>query len=345
MRKLATIQKIKSIIPIPEADRIEMVEFESIEWKCVTRKGEFKVGDAAIYIEIDSIIPFEPWSEFLRNKDKPEKPIRLKTKKMMKKYISQGIALPISILSQYGYDIISVDANGHDVTEILGIEKYMPPVSARLSGQVRGPFPSHLPKTDEERIQSSPTLLEELRGLRCYSAVKADGTSCTCANISEDEPIHVCSRNLSLQDGDNVYWDMYKKYRIEDVLNDCERLYGIQFECVGPGVQKNRLGLEELQIMVFDVRDIQAGRYLDFSDLVAFCTKYDLPMVPIDNPDFVFDFATAGDLLKAADGFYDNGHPREGIVVRPLQGVYSPTLQGRLSVKAISNEFLLRTKT
>jgi len=44
-----------------------------------------------------------------------------------------------------------------------------------------------------------------------------------------------------------------------------------------------------------------------------------------------------------AEGFYEGTkNEREGIVVRPRDGeIFSPTLNGRLSFKAISNRFLL----
>lgn len=335
MRKLVSIQKIVDLQPIPEADRIEMAQV--LGWKLVCKKGEFEVGSWAIFFEIDSILPFTAWSEFLRNKDKPEKPIRLKTKKF-KGQVSQGLVLPLSILDEYDFD--GNIEEGRDLTSTLNVVKYEPPVSAQLSGLVRGSFPSHLPKTDEERIQSSPALLDELRCLRCMSTVKCDGTSVTFAKVSEDEPIHVCSRNLSLKESNCVYWDMYKKYNIEDALNDCEGLFGISGEIVGPGIQKNRMGLEAVQLMVFDVRDIQAGRYLDPDAMIEFCKKYNLPTVPIDNPDFVFDF-TVDQLLEMAKGKYENGHDREGIVIRPLNSVYSPTLGSRLSVKVINNDYLV----
>ena len=48
MRKLASIRKIASIRPIPGADAIECVTVDG--WEVVTKKGEFQVGDLAIYL-------------------------------------------------------------------------------------------------------------------------------------------------------------------------------------------------------------------------------------------------------------------------------------------------------
>ena len=57
MRKLATIRKIDELNPIEGADAIECATVGG--WKVVVKKGEFNVGDVAVYCEIDSWIPHE----------------------------------------------------------------------------------------------------------------------------------------------------------------------------------------------------------------------------------------------------------------------------------------------
>jgi len=93
-RKLASIQKIVQIDPILGADRVEICKV--MGWNVVIKKDEFKVGDLACYIEIDSIVPERPEFEFLR----PRK-FKIKTMKNNKfKFISQGIVFPLSILPE-----------------------------------------------------------------------------------------------------------------------------------------------------------------------------------------------------------------------------------------------------
>lgn len=75
--------------------------------------------------------------------------------------ISQGVCFPLSILP----DSIEV-AEGLDVTTVLGIEKYEPPVPAQLSGIMKRGFPSFIPKTDETRVQILADLLEKYWILR-----------------------------------------------------------------------------------------------------------------------------------------------------------------------------------
>ena len=57
MRKLASIRRIADIQPIEGADAIEVATIDG--WKVVVKKDEFKVGDLAVYLEIDSWVPHE----------------------------------------------------------------------------------------------------------------------------------------------------------------------------------------------------------------------------------------------------------------------------------------------
>lgn len=325
-RKLASIQKVADICAIPNADRIEVAKVNA--WETVIRKGEFKVGELCVFCEVDSILPFAPWSEFLRDKKTPDKPIRLRTVRL-KKQLSQGLALPLSILPPATYNI------GDDVTETLGIIRYEPPIPTCLAGQVKRQFPTHIvPKTDEFRIQSYPELINEFKGKEVYISVKCDGTSVTFIHM--DGEFDVCSRNLSFKESDNVYWEMFKKYNLSSVLSKGN--YAIQGECVGPGIQKNRLGLKGHEIFVFNVYDINNHKYLDYKDFIEFCSVNNLPHVPIIET-CIFDF-TIEQLLEKAKGKYESGKEREGVVIRPVVEGYSETLTGRASFKVLSNDFL-----
>ena len=93
-RKLATIEEIKDLQPIKDADNIEVASIRG--WKVVVKKREFKVGDLCVYCEIDSIMPDRPEFEFL----KPRR-FRIKTIKL-RGQVSCGICFPLSILNSIG---------------------------------------------------------------------------------------------------------------------------------------------------------------------------------------------------------------------------------------------------
>ena len=89
-RELAYLVKVEAITPM-NADRLECVHIGG--WHCVVGKGEFKVGDPAVYFEVDSLLPaVAPFSEmeFLRSKN-----FKIKTQKIRGEY-SQGLLMPVS---------------------------------------------------------------------------------------------------------------------------------------------------------------------------------------------------------------------------------------------------------
>ena len=110
MRKLASIQKIRDIQPIPKADRIELATV--LGWKVVVKKGEFQIGDLCVYCEIDSVFPEMEKYEFLRNDQ-----FRIRTKKL-RGQISQGICFPLNSLPNGNYQ------EGSDVTELMNVKKH-----------------------------------------------------------------------------------------------------------------------------------------------------------------------------------------------------------------------------
>jgi hypothetical protein len=128
------------------------------------------------------------------------------------------------------------------------------------------------------------------------------------------------------------------------------RNLAIQGELCGPGIQGNKMGLKELQFLAFNVWDIDTQNYLGYeeaSKIVSDLGLTPVPLVSVDktlpeilgNPDYSLD-----DLLQYADGTYDNGELREGIVIRPMIESYSYALRGRMSFKVVSNKFLEKWK-
>jgi len=143
----------------------------------------------------------------------------------------------------------------------------------------------------------------------------------------------------------NTYWEVAEQLKIEFLLKVAARKRGgdwaIQGEICGPGIQKNRLGLKENQLFVFDVYNISERCFLNYEDQKAFVEMIGLKRVP-DVGVFDFDWTSVDDLLKFAEGKYDNGHNREGIVIRTVEETEWRRL-GRGSFKAINNSYLLET--
>lgn len=363
-RKLASVQRIKAIKPIEGADRIEIVQV--LNWDCVAQKGEYQVGDMVIYFEIDSLLPDIPAFEFLKGSSWSQKlnKYKIRTHKF-RGQISQGLVVPIRQLTEI-YNQINKSAissidydEGDDLTELLKIEKYEPPVSNGPLGDIIN-HEWYVPKTDEERVQvcAENVLPEYIKSEQgdWYESVKLDGTSCT-AGLFEDAFL-IGGRNQWYKD-ENMYTTTVKKYGdIEKHLRDYQKLTGkyivFQGELCGPGIQSNRLGLKEKEWFIFNVWVSDTGKMdsykkLDLLRFLNMCDDFGLPHVPIIPVSAKFDFKTTTNidetvekLLKYTDGvkyrtFFDDASPNqiaEGLVFRKNDMTYS--------FKVVSNKFLLK---
>jgi RNA ligase (TIGR02306 family) len=364
MRKLATIQKIKEIVPIEGADAIELAVVNG--WKVVVAKNVgHKEGDLVIYCEIDSFLPIKEEFEFLRKSSYKKmsdgtEGFRLKTIKL-RGQISQGLILPLSVFSSYGYrmsenllnenpaleldkSVISVsdmiELNiGNDVTEILGIVKYEPPIPAELAGKVKGLFPSFLSKTDEERIQNLVSDFEEWKKNKkqFYITEKLDGSSATF--YYKDGEFGVCSRNLELlETEDNTFWKVARKLDLENKLKNTGKNLCLQGELIGEGIQGNPYKVKGQTVKFFNIYDIDQRAYYGL-DLFLGTIEHTLGLetVPVLNLNFLLP-DTINDLLQFAEGKSElnPSAEREGIVIR--------SLDRNVSFKVISNKFLLNEK-
>jgi RNA ligase (TIGR02306 family) len=342
MRKLASIQRIKEVKEHDNADSLELITV--LGWQCVAKKGEFKQEDLCVYFEIDSLIPMKhEWARFLQDKNKPQSPARLRTIKLRGKQ-SQGLAMPMSILLHI--DGLDMYAEGDDVTELLGVTKYEPVIPACLGGDARGARPSYTIKTDEDRVQAFPEIIDEFQGKLVYISQKIDGTSGTYSYMNGD--YQVSGRNWSYKESDNTYWKISRKYEIGDKLkfihDKSGHNYAVQGEIAGPKIQDNLLELKDHEIFIFNVMHLDQGRFLNFYEFKEFCERTELPTVPILQV-CEFKWKTVDELLELADSTsYPNGHVNEGIVIRPVHECQSNALGGgRASFKVISNKYLRKT--
>lgn len=233
-RALAHIEKIEWVKPIEGADNIELIGV--LGWVCIAKKDEFKPGDVAVYIEIDSKCPESDERFAFLAKRK----FKIKTLKLGKfGIISQGLAMPATLFPE-----VMGEPIGADVTEKLHITYYRPDDIARKTNKVdpnakyksmaarhkslakkkwfrwlmkRGwgrkflfvffgkkkddpkGFPNWIVKTDETRIENCPFYLDSDE--EWVVSEKVDGTSCTYAvnrlKKNKDKfEFIVCSRNV-----------------------------------------------------------------------------------------------------------------------------------------------------
>lgn len=368
-RSLAHIERVRNIRPIQGADRIEQINV--LGWNLVTKKGEFKEGDLCVYIEIDSRVPSDmECFSFLSDRNYKVKTIKLK------KVVSQGLALPISILPNSSYK------EGQDVTDILKIKKiqedYVPKETNKeillkqkhkklyknkifkilmkfkyfrilafkllLPKKKKNEWPSWVVKSDEERIQNMPWILENKS--KFIATEKIDGTSSTYTlkRIKKNKyKFIVCSRNVVQSTPDkkcfyekNVYWDIAKKYNIEKVLEDLigdNKWITLQGETIGEGIQKNKYNIKGLDFYAFNLITQKQGK-INSLDAEKILRDQGIKFVPIIDANFILP-DTIEDLMKYSTGeskLYNT--LREGIVFR--------NYDQNISFKCVSNDFLIK---
>lgn len=239
-RALAHIEEIAWIKPIDGADNIELIGV--LGWVLIAKIDEFKVGDKAVFVEIDSKCPADDERfAFLEKKH-----YKVKTMKLGKfKCFSQGLALPLTLFPE-----LSDRKLGDDVTKELRItysseedrkrksnkvdpnakykamaarrkEFFSKPIIRKIMRYNIGrkllflffgkkkdnpkQFPSWIVKTDENRIENCPFYLESNE--EWVQTEKIDGTSCTYAvdrmkRGKNKFEFVVCSRNVRQADRD-----------------------------------------------------------------------------------------------------------------------------------------------
>lgn len=371
MRQIASVQKIKAITPIEGADAIERIEV--LGWELVAKKGEFKVGDLCVYVEIDGILPERPEFEFMR----PRK-FRVKTIKL-RGQISQGIAFPLSILPA---DVVPVE--DIDVTEILGIKKWDPEQESIIiekepefndknklvraykkykyftvrflkklfgipTGTASDDFPSYVPKTDETRVQTSQRGLETHKGKRAYITEKLEGSSTTYITIKSKgnffkrlfskQPMKfiVCSRNRIVNNRADDRWFIADKYSISRKMSALGRNFAIQGELIGPKIQGNLYELPEKDFRMYLAYDIDEKRYFTLSELKDLANELQIISVPLLDENHIVHTDTKAYVdLSIGNSRLNPKKKREGIVIRLAEENYS--------FKSINPEYLLGQK-
>jgi hypothetical protein len=352
--KLASVQRVIDLQPIEGADLIEKATV--LGWDIVVKKGEYKIGDLAAYIQIDTIVPDLPQYEFLK-----ERKFRVRTIKL-RKQISQGLIVPLPSGKW---------KEGDDLTETLGVKKYEKPDNnpaekyekprmpkvwykklvyqfkynflykafPKLQRLSRSPFPKHLVSiTDEERIQNCPKILESHKGKLFVVSHKLDGSSITIIHekVFGKSKFRICSRKFELHDKKNDWYRVFTDtdFRFE-ILKLVEHFKTNDIIVQGEAIGKfngNHHNLQREQIRLFNI--YVNGKRLNQQDFSKLCTSMNVPHCPV-YAEITLNHSL-GDVLKMSE-IKDVLNPSvhaEGLVWR--------CVEDNTSFKAINNNYLLK---
>jgi RNA ligase (TIGR02306 family) len=339
MRKLATIEQIHSTRPIPDADAIEVVRVRG--WDVVAKIGDFQPGDPCVYFEIDSLIPIDQDRyQFLANRG-----VRtdvngntghvLRTMKLRGQY-SLGLVLPLDVFPELAADT----PVGTDVSDLLGIIKWDPPVPPEMEGAVVGPFPSWTRQTDAERVQNLADMFP-LDPPGWTATEKIDGMAATFSFDPEGNPT-VSTKTWSMAyNPDHTMWRLADQLGVFDLLRSVSAQLDPLVNEFGPVVLQGELYGEKIQRNPLKMRGHHLAFYgglvgqqrMGFSDVASLFPE--LPFVPIVNLPVPTSIDDALAQVEGMESLVSPGHQAEGVVWSHPS--FDPW-------KAINNRFLSKQK-
>ena len=213
-------------------------------------------------------------------------------------------------------------------------------------------WPAWVSKTDEERVQNMPWILNDTGSWVVTEKIDGSSTTFTMKRGKRGKKeFYVCSRNVCFDSVDkpcyydtNIYWEMAQKYDMYNVLakfledHPAAEWVAMQGDTYGSGVQKRDYSSADHNFRVFNLITSDKGRYGTL-EMINTLREYYVPCVPVVYRDFHFDNIEGENrvdaLLDMATGKSAiDGLPREGFVLRSADGTKS--------FKAVSNSFLLK---
>lgn len=339
VRKLATIATVLEVFPIEGADAIEGVKIRG--WNVVVKKGEYKVGDKTIYVEVDSVLP-DGLAEELREElkvlnrqlskaDSDEEKadikakmaeisamntrpefeflrsvkFRIKTRRILG-LVSQGICFPLSILENCNILNLEEDA---DVTDALGIVQYEEPeAGANLGGDAKGELGSlGILMSDEQRIENLSKVYPKLKEFTYVVTEKLEGAS--VSYVLKNGVFNVCSRSLNLNENENnSFWRVAHRLEVEEKMRAYGKIHGltnwsIQGELVGEGVQGNIYKLKGLTARFYNAFNIDTQEYYEYTEFIEMIKEMGLETCPVISSEYTLP-DTIEELFAVVDNFY-----------------------------------------
>jgi len=338
---------VTEVKAIEGADNIELAVVGG--WNTITRKGEYQVGAKVVVATTDAVIP-EALSELMGVTSYLRKGQRVRTVKLRGVY-SECLLIPFKFLAPKALEK-NVKA-GHDMMEILGVNKFEPPVkqiqlaSGRKIKYKDNPnfgvyykFPNLKNVTGMFTEEDNVEITRKIHGTNArYGIVKKLKLTFWdkvkkffgLADKWIDYEFVVGSHNVEKGSDSQGFYDTNVWYQIADKYEIKKRLWeyvkmnpnigdGITIygEIYGAGIQKNyEYGLTEIEFVGFDVKE--DGEYLSpISATLMIKHQLDLPYVEI------LHFGNWSQEVQ--DKFVFNNFipgtkvPHEGIVIKEWSG-------------------------
>ena len=350
-----TIETIAEAKHHPNADSLDIISLESMDYSFVMGRDEVKPGDLIVYFPVDSLLPDNVKAilpEAIAKKLTGKQKNRIKTVEL-RGQIAQGLAWPLRTFpfekAMLPNQQIPMMVSGTDLTELLGVIKYEGIEQFDQHGCMRNALSSFAPKYDIEGADRYKNVIEILKEKIVWMSEKVEGTNWSSVyDLNEEKPLKVQQRSFSIvpiegKELSNCYWKTAQSQglldAIEKMAKDLNNVITLRGELLGPGIQENVYKLIKHKILIFDI--MLDGIYAGYNQFMDLCDKFKLETVPI---------LGVGKLWEILDGKtvqeYSNGKSllnpdtyREGVVITPLEEFYIEHF-GRAKIKQRSPLYL-----
>jgi len=360
---------IESIRKHPDADALDIATVLG-DYPIIIKRDEYKVGDLACYLPIDTIVPdtqdfymfcpkayekYEDENGVVQQRQMgpkypvgsvPEKYRIIKAKRIRGTY-SQGMLVQVSVLVICGGAPLLV---GDSVAEVLDLKKW------------------------EESEEENILVFKKTRGINAEKApvgwaiphYDIDGIRKYLNCLGEDEPIvlteklhgsnasfchdgtklWVKSRNFyKRMDPNDMWWDVALRLDLETKLAKFPmkvffgevygQVKGFRYDCVIAN------GAMDPKVRFFDIWDLSKLRYMDYDQRVSTLLEAEVDPVPElyrgvwSGKDIMYPYAEGLTILGSK-------HIREGFVLNTLKERYEPRLDSRMQVKLVGEGYNLK---
>lgn len=340
--------RVQEIKPHTGADKLEIISIPGTMWQSVQPIGTYKVGDLAVFVEPDMVVPTnQPDFAWLAKEGKEThrvKAVRLRGQ------LSFGLLIPAPSI----YALDKGDGTpgpfkrveeGEDLAQVYGITRYEPPIQVAGADGLKGLWPAGYPKMEVEALANHPGILRV--GENVIVTEKVHGTS--ARYLFNDGVFYMGSRTRWLDPTAGHAWAIADKRSkmppLEGEGNE-QILWGIEQWCrmhegtclygevYGP-VQTLKYDEKTPTFRCFGAWKPDEGWHMP-RDL----RQYNVMTVPLVfigpwDPNFVLPMAETNSEIPTVFG---KKHMMEGIVITALPERYDPSF-GRVCLKYISQRY------
>lgn len=317
------IIEITEVRPHDNAERLEIVPVGG--WQAVVKKGQFKPGDRAIYIEPDYMVPTAlPEFSFLH---KPERDRHRLKAVRLRGTLSYGLLIPVP-------DRLGDRAVGDNVMEDLGIDRYEPPVTnAGADDLPADQWPDvYSSKFDVENLQNYPDVFKEGDPVLITEKIHgANARYVVCNGI-----LYMGSRTRWLTPYGQHIWRRAVD-KTPEVKAFCDAHPGlVLYGEVYGSVQSLKYGCQSGEVRFRAFAALDKGRWCDMAPLLGTLLAHKVPSVPVlyDGP-FSMAVVTA---VAEQDSRLCERQMMEGVVITPAIERRDDEI-GRVVLKYISQRY------